>query len=321
MLDQPVRLGLHAALDRGHVAVAVEGELRLGRLDRERALALPLGLQRGGGGPRRAQRLGPRLLRLLLPGEDAVDLLVVEARVGADRRAVEGDASDDGAVQLQLDRDREPVDVRPQRAGVVREPLRQHRLDLAGHVDGGRALERLAVDQVAGADVSGDVGDVDPDPPALLPQRLHRDRVVEVLRRRRVDREGRQLAQVAAAVDLDRPRIARGPLDGRVEAALEAAVEHQRLEHVGGDVGPAEPAHDLRVSLAAAVADPQQHEVAVVAGAIAVDDRPRAAAEERLADHEAAALLEDRDELAALRLPAARSRARSRGCGSSSSSR
>ncbi len=48
-------------------------------------------------------------------------------------------------------------------------------------------------------------------------------------------------------------RIACRALDGRVEAALEAAVEHQRLEHVGGDVGAAEPAHDLRVALAAAV--------------------------------------------------------------------
>ena len=57
------------------------------------------------------------------PGEDPVDAVVVEARVGADQRAVERAAHDLRAAQLHLDRDREAVDVRAQRAGVVRQRL------------------------------------------------------------------------------------------------------------------------------------------------------------------------------------------------------
>ena len=94
------------------------------------------------------------------------------------------------------------------------------------------------------------------------PSALGRDRVVEVLRGRRVDRERDEVAQVAArvgAVRLVRHRLGGGALDGRVEAPAQPAVEHQRLEHVARDVGAAEPAFDLRVrapAAAAAVGEP-----------------------------------------------------------------
>jgi hypothetical protein len=92
---------------------------------------------------------------------------------------------------------------------------------------------------------------VDPDADRAVVEALGRDRVVEVARGRRVDREGGEVAQVLAGAFLSvrRPlgRLAGGALDGGVEAAAQPAVEHQRLEHVARVVGPPEPARDLAV--------------------------------------------------------------------------
>ena len=213
---------------------------------------------------------------------------------------MERGAHDARAVEVELDGDREAVLVRDERARVVGERLGQHRLDLAGDVDARGAAVRLAVDRRAGRHVRGDVGDVDPDPHDAAVEPLGADRVVEVARGRRVDRERRQVAQVAprgVVADL-LGRRARLALDERVEAAPQAAVEHQRLEHVARDVGPA----DAREHPAVAGARParrDEHEVAgagVQARLRAVDVDPPPAREERLGGQEAAAPLEHRDD-------------------------
>src|SRR5439155_25744372 len=149
MLDEPVRLRLHAALGARDVAVAVEGELRLDALDRERALLRAALGERAGHLARRLQRVGPRLLRALVTGEDAVDAVVVEALVGADLAAVERRAADLGAGEVHLDGYGVAVLVRAQRARVVGQRLGQHGLDGPGDVDRSRALVRLAVDERA----------------------------------------------------------------------------------------------------------------------------------------------------------------------------
>ena len=79
-----------ARRERRHVALAREVELRL---DATRSPA-PRARSRASSSAaatraRRLQRLRPRRLGALGAGEDAVDLRVVEARVGADQRAVE----------------------------------------------------------------------------------------------------------------------------------------------------------------------------------------------------------------------------------------
>ncbi len=147
VLDQPMRLGLDRRHRLDEVAAAVEGELRLDRLDGQRAAALAAGLQRRRRRARGRERLGPRRLRLLVAGEDPVDAVVVQALVGADERAMEGRLDGLRAAQLELDGDRQAIDPRAQRAGVVRQRLGQHRLDRAGHVDRGRAAVGLAVDR------------------------------------------------------------------------------------------------------------------------------------------------------------------------------
>jgi len=117
---------------------------------------------------------------------------VVQPLVGADRRAVERRLDHLGAAQLELHGQRHASTSRAQRAGVVAQRLRQHRLHPPGDVDARGAAVGLAVDGRAGRHEGADVGDVDPDAPVLGADRLGADRVVEVARRRRVDGEGRQ---------------------------------------------------------------------------------------------------------------------------------
>ena len=104
-----------------------------------------------------------------------------------------------------------PVDLRPQRAGIVRELRRQHRRDEPRYVDGERALRGATVEQRAGGDEPGYVGDVDQ---RTVP--VERKRVVEVLRGLGIDREGELFAQVDAAVILSGTDMAEGQSLGPV---------------------------------------------------------------------------------------------------------
>ena len=90
--------------------------------------------------------------------------------------------------------------------------------------------------------------------------------------------------------------VARGALDGGVEAAAQPAVEHQRLEHVARVVGPPEPPRDLAVAAARARRG-HEHEVArahLARRLVEVDAAP--AGEERRRGEEPPALLEDGDD-------------------------
>ena len=123
----------------------------------------------------------------------------------------------------------------------VESDLGQHRLDRAGHVDARGAPGGLAVERAAGTQVGGHVGDVHPEPDAavLAPGG---DRVVEVLGVVGVDREGGQRREVHAGVG--GVGLGHGVLGlggGRAPvAAVQAAVEHQPLDHVARAVGAAE---------------------------------------------------------------------------------
>ena len=104
--------------------------------------------------------------------------------------------------------EREAVDERLEAADAVAQALREHRDDAVGEVDAVAARERLAVEGAAGADIMGDIGDVDAEPPAAG-QALDVDGIVEIpgvvgidgddefrrailaARRRRVDRRSR----------------------------------------------------------------------------------------------------------------------------------
>ena len=119
--------------------------------------------------------------------------------------------------------------------------MRQHRFDGSRHVHRVSAASRRQVERVILADEGTHVGDVDIDPGARTAEILGGDRVVEVLRARRIDREGGQLREVApaAALEVACP-FARLGLDVVLEAARQPAVEQQRLNDVAGNVGAAD---------------------------------------------------------------------------------
>ncbi len=232
------------------------------------------------------------------PGEDAVDLLVVQPRVRADRRAVEAHPRDVGPREVELDGHRRALLQRHERAGLVGQRLGQHRLHAPGDVDARPAPRRLAVDERARPHVGADVGDVHPDPGGAVVEALGGDRVVEVARGDRIDRERRQVGEVAAGdllVDAVVARLLGGALHGGIEAPPQPAVEHERLEHVGGHVRAPEAAQDLGVA-AGARGRPDQHEVADRDARVAVEDHAAARREERLGDEKAPALVDRRDD-------------------------
>ena len=91
-------------------------------------------------------------------------------------------------VELDESRGGEPIHPRLQRAHAVAQPLRQHRDDAVGEVGRVAARARLAVERIAGPHVVRDVRDVDAEPPAGFGA-LDEDRVVEILRVVRIDRD------------------------------------------------------------------------------------------------------------------------------------
>ena len=127
-------------------------------------------------------------------------------------------------------------------------------------------------------------------------QRSAPSRVVEVPRGRRVDRERGQVAQVARPrPPAPRRRLARLALHERVEAAAQAAVEHQPLEHVARHVRAAEPRSTIRPCPARGPWAPPARGRRRPPARPSVDVDAPAAGEEGLGGEEAAAALEHRD--------------------------
>ncbi len=237
---------------------------------------------------------------LLGAGEDAVDARVVQPLVRADHRPGERHPPHGPVVSdVHPHRHREPVGVRAQRAGVVGQGLGEHRLDAPGDVDARAAPCRLAVDGAARRDERADVGDVHPDADRPVVAMLRADRVVEVLGGDRVDGERRQVAQIAAPRLRPARHVVARPLclevDRAVEAAAQAAVEHERLEDVARVVRSPELADDPRVAAALALRA-HDDEVPDAGTRVAVHDQLLPALEERLGDEEAPALGEHSDQ-------------------------
>ena len=114
------------------------------------------------------------------------------------------------------------------------------------------------------------------------------ERVVEVLGRDGVDREGKLLAQVDPSVQRGLDRIE------RLEAAAFALLHEQRLEHGLDPVRPAE--NPLEPSPPAPAVDEREVARPRLAASLAVDDHRHARREVRLADEELAASGELYDE-------------------------
>ena len=285
LLDQAVGLGLDERVRGLDVAVGRERELRLGAPHLE-AGGVGVGNRRRRP-PSRRDRIRDRVGGALGPGEDPVEVVVVEARVGTDPRPVEARrASLRRFAELDLGGHREPLDAGVEAARVAAQRRGQHRADGAGRIGGVRPLERLAVEPALRLHVGGDVGDVDPDPEAVA-LGSGRDGVVEVAGAGGIDREGRLGGQVAtpAGVALEAgdgaPRLLLVTIP---ERRAQPAVGDQRGDDVAGVVGAAE----VDDRLAAAMIDPAERDPARRdLDAASGEAHLRAALEQRLADPEA----------------------------------
>ena len=121
----------------------------------------------------------------------------------ADHRFVEARAA--GLARLahaHVADERQPLDLRHERAQVIGEVLGQHRQHPIGEIDRRRARTRLAIERGAEAHVMAHIGDRHDQPPAAAADALGVDRIVEVPRVRAVDGDQRQLAQILAALVL-----------------------------------------------------------------------------------------------------------------------
>ena len=107
-------------------------------------------------------------------------------------------------------RERRAVFVRPQRAKIVGDALRQHRHDAVGKIDRIAALERFAIERRARPHIMRDVGDGDADDVAAGIARVGvghgMDGVVVILGVGRIDGDERHVAPILAACERRGPR-------------------------------------------------------------------------------------------------------------------
>ena len=137
------------------------------------------------------------------------DLRVGQSRMRAEHRRIELVAAELAVPgDRHLAHDRQPIDIRVERADAVRELLRQHRDHAARKIDRGAALARLDVERIGVLHVVADIRDGDPETKAALLARAV-DRVVEVLRGLAIDGDELERAQIAPAANIVRTNLVR----------------------------------------------------------------------------------------------------------------
>ncbi len=238
LFDQAHAVEALAGAHVGHAALGVEREHGLGQVEvecaaPEAALAHQLGQlvhaqqQRHQGREARAQ-FGVAV-------DDALGLLVAELGRALDHAVVElGLLHAAGGVEHQHDRLRQPLLALDQRAHVARQRVRQHGHDPVGEIDRRASQVGLLVDQAAGRDVVGHVGDVHAQEPAAVGQAVEADRVVVVARGLGVDRHRQPGPEVGATgalglAHLDRHARGLG-LDLLREGVGQAVLGHHHLD-------------------------------------------------------------------------------------------
>src|SRR6185436_6994530 len=100
------------------------------------------------------------------------------------------------AIDLDIDGEREPIDLRIERTDAVGKTLWQHRNCAAGKVHRCPALECLAVEDALLAHVMRDVRDVDTEKIVSIRKRTDFDCVVEVFGGLAVDRDDVAFAEI-----------------------------------------------------------------------------------------------------------------------------
>ena len=292
LLDHAVGIGLLLDVDAYGLALFVEQELRLLAVESDGSVAEAA----------RAQRAGQAVERLQLRGIVAAARLdallrlgVGEAAVGVDHRAAEPLVEDlQVLVEGEHCREAEALLVGPQRAELVREPLGQHGDRAVHQVDRRAACAGLLVDDRVRTHVVRHVGDVHAHLPHSVAEAADRERVVEILRIGRIDREGGHGAEVAAPGELLGVDAAvdglRSPLHGLLETVGQVVLGQYGV-HLGVVVARgAQHLHQFARGVLAAgspIRDADHHLVAVLhVGTVAARHEDVARHAARVAAHE-----------------------------------
>ena len=229
-LDQLVRVVARRRHDPHDLAVRVELQRQLDGVEVDRAASLARGEEHLVERVELCEMRQQRACGLAFRRSGSVshaDLRVREPRARMHDRRVERVRLDRAArVDLHVARHAQPVDVRLQRAQLVRQRLGQHRNHAPRKVDRRAALARVGVERVAVAYVVADVGDRDDEPEAAAVGRAI-DGVVEVLRRLAVDRHERQFGEIGATLAIGGAHLRRQPL--RLALGGGAPFERQRV--------------------------------------------------------------------------------------------
>ena len=134
--------------------------------------------------------------------QELVDLLVGESLRAADRRRVKfGRDPQPLGRKLHDGRFRVPDLARLETGQAVGDQLGQHRQDAVGQIDARGAFQGLAVQRRPRADEVRHVGDMHPQTPISAVELLQRDRVVEIPRVHRIDRDNRLGGEIRAVAD------------------------------------------------------------------------------------------------------------------------
>lgn len=180
LFDELVGDVVFVAVDAEDAAAVIEADFVLGEVEVEGAVfeagaADVLGELMG------LEEHFLEVIRGLTGFDDGESLLIGEAAFGVDDGGVEP-GLEDGApgVEEEFDAFGEAVDLWLEGAEFVAEGFRQHGDDAVHEVGGVTAQAGFFVELAAGADVVGDVGDVDPEFPMAVGGGLDTDGVVEV---------------------------------------------------------------------------------------------------------------------------------------------
>src|SRR6266571_7173288 len=95
----------------------------------------------------------------------------------------------------------EPIDSWVEAANAVAQSLRQHRDHAIGQINAVAAPARFAIQRAPGFYIGGDIGNMHAEPPTTLGL-LNLNRVIEIARVIRIDRDDEFFTQIFASLEL-----------------------------------------------------------------------------------------------------------------------
>ena len=198
--DQLVRFIVLDAFEEDRLAFLVQPHFHLWKIEVEGSLLETLLAQKGGEFPGHMQPLAQLVVRR--GAKNRVSLAISQAARAADDRSGEADALRSSVFgELKEGRVGEAVHLRLQAANAVAQSLRQHGNDAIGEIDAVAPVVGFTVQRPARFHVGGDIGDMDTEAPAAAGEPFDVDRVIEIARIVRVDRDDELVAQILASLE------------------------------------------------------------------------------------------------------------------------